>query len=104
VSDHEPLDGPSLHQLEQLVRHLGEELATFRRRALQAEGTLRTYEPLAKSGDPFADQRTAKLERENIDLRAKLMFATERAKGLLDQVRFLRQQAARPVSNSGADR
>lgn len=89
-----------MRQLELLVRHLGEELATFRRRALQAEGRLRTYESSAKSGDLFAEQRAAQLEKENADLRARLDFATARARGVLEQVRFLRQQAGAPVPNT----
>jgi hypothetical protein len=107
VSDHEPNEVPdlqALQQLEQLVRDLGEELATFRRRALQAEGRLKTYESATKSGDLFAEQRAALLERENADLRARLAFATERARGVLEQVRFLRQQATRPVSNAAGER
>src|SRR5262245_13261430 len=106
VSDPGPNETPeqALHQLEQLVRHLGDELANFRRRALQAESRLRMYESATKSGDLFAEQRASVLERENADLRARLTFATERARGVLEQVRFLRQQAARPVSNAAGDR
>lgn len=104
MSEHDLPELSSIRQLEQLVMHLGEELATFRRRAIQAEGKLRTYESASKTGDLFADQRAAQLERENADLHAKLVFATERAKGVLEQVRFLRQQASRPVTNSGVER
>lgn len=100
MSDHELADIHAVRQLEQLVRHLGEELATFRRRALQAETKLRGYESTNRS-DLFSEQRVTELEKENADLRARLVYATERAKGVLDQVRFLRQQASRPVS-SGA--
>ncbi len=107
VSDQGRNDTPellALRQLEQLVRHLGEELANFRRRALQAEGRLKMYESSTKSGDLFAEQRNAVLERENADLRARLAFATERARGVLEQVRFLRQQAARPGANATGER
>jgi hypothetical protein len=107
VSDQEANDTAemlALRQLEHLVRHLGEELSNFRRRALQAEGRLKLYESATKSGDLFAEQRAALLERENADLRARLAFATERARGVLEQVRFLRQQAARPGANAAGDR
>jgi hypothetical protein len=104
VSDLEPPELPALRQLEQLVRHLGDELAVFRRRALQAEGKLRMYESSTSSGDLFAEQRAEKLERENTDLRARLDFATAKTKGVLEQLRFLRQQTSRPVANSGTDR
>jgi hypothetical protein len=103
VSDHEPAD-LALRQLEQLVRHLGEELAMFRRRALQAEGKLRRYESSAPAGDGLAPERAANLERENADLRSRLAFATERTRGVLQQVRFLRQQAGRPIGTAGNDR
>jgi hypothetical protein len=104
VSDHEPREMQALRQLELLVRHLGEELATFRRRALQAEGKLKSFESSSPSGDLFAIQQAAQLQRENDELRARIAFATDRTKGFLEQVRFLRQQAARPVTNSGNDR
>jgi hypothetical protein len=104
VSNHEPREMQALGQLELLVRHLGEELASFRRRALQAEGRLKSFESSTPSGDPFAIQQVVQLQRENDELRARIAFATDRTKGFLEQVRFLRQQAARPVSNSGNDR
>jgi hypothetical protein len=107
VSDHEQPDLHALRQLESLVRHLGEELATFRRRAMQAETRLRGFESPKPGSDLFTEQRVAQLERENADLQARLAFATERARTVLQQVRFLRQQAARPVSGAvtaGGDR
>ena len=104
MSDHESPDLQALRQLEQLVGHLGEELAAFRKRAFQAEAKLRTYESSTGTGDLFAEQRAARLERENAELRSRLTVATERTKGVLEQVRFLRQQASRPVGNSGGER
>ncbi|HSA56045.1 MAG TPA: hypothetical protein VLE53_10090 [Gemmatimonadaceae bacterium] len=101
MSDREPPDLHPVQQLEQLVRHLGEELAAFRRRALQAESRLRTYESSTRTGDLFAEQRAAQLERENMDLKARLDWATTRTRGMLEQVRFLRQQATR---SGGAER
>jgi hypothetical protein len=103
VSDRESL--PETHplpQLAQLVRNLGEELATFRMRALQAEAKLRTYETASRSGDLFAPQRVAELEAENAGLRDRLQFATEQTRAILAQVRFLRQQSGRPVTGSHA--
>lgn len=97
MSDRELPETHPVRQLELLVRHLGEELATFRRRALQAEGKLRAYESATQTGDLFAEQRAAQLAKENADLRARLDFATARARGVLEQVRFLRQQAGAPV-------
>ena len=103
VSDRESLpESHPLPQLAQLVRHLGEELASFRKRALLAEATLRGYENSSRTGDLFAPQRAAELEKENADLRARLEFATEQTRAILAQVRFLRQQSERPVTGSQA--
>ncbi len=105
MSDRESL--PETHplvQLAQLVRNLGDELASFRKRALQAEATLRGYESSnrSRSGDLFAEQRVVELERENADLRARLDYATEQTRAILNQVRFLRQQSERPVTGAQA--
>jgi len=101
VSDREPLpDSHPLVQLAQLVRLAGEELSNFRRRAIQAEARLREYESSARSGDLFAEQRAAQLEVENAELRARLSFATDETRAVLAKVRFLRQQAERPVTGS----
>lgn len=103
MSDRESLpESHPLHQLTQLVHHLGEELAAFRKRALTAEATLRGYESSSRSGDLFAEQRVAELEKENADLRARLDFATTQTRAILSQVRFLRQQSERPVTGSQA--
>jgi hypothetical protein len=104
VSDHESLpESHPLPQLAQLVRNLGEELASFRKRAIQAEATLRGYESAkSRSGDLFPEQRVEELEKENADLRARLEFATEQTRAILAQVRFLRQQSERPVTGSQA--
>lgn len=104
MSDHESLpESHPLPQLAHLVRALGEELASFRKRAIQAEATLRGYESSkSRTGDLFAEQRVVELERENIDLRARLEFATEQTRAILAQVRFLRQQSERPVTGSQA--
>jgi cell shape-determining protein MreC len=103
VSDRESLpESHPLPQLAQLVRSLGDELAAFRKRALQAEATLRGYEKSTRTGDLFAPQRVEQLEKENADLRARLEFATEQTRAILAQVRFLRQQSERPVTGSQA--
>lgn len=103
MSDRESLpESHPLPQLAQLVHHLGEELASFRKRALQAEATLRGYETArtTHSGELFAEQRLVELEKENADLQARLQFATEQTRAILAQMRFLRQQSERPVTGS----
>ena len=103
-----PARGTAFAELEQLVRHLGEELSSFRRRALQAEARLKSLEgerderraadvaATARAGadDRPADPRLAELEAENAALRRRLEMATTRTRQVLDRVRFLRQQQA----------
>ena len=88
-----------------------DELASFRRRAFQAESRVRDLEQelagvrarqaeatpvrvVASEVQPPLDagERLGDLERENADLRSRLDAATERTRSLLDRVRFLRQQ------------
>lgn len=97
--------GSSFAELEQLVRHLGEELSSFRRRALHAEARLKSLESeqeerrateaasAAASADRPADPRVARLEAECAELRRRLESATTRTRQVLDRVRFLRQQS-----------
>jgi hypothetical protein len=86
----------AFRELETLVRHLGDELAGFRRRALLAEARVRELEELdAKSANrPQRDlaARCTELERENNALAAKLDSATTRTRQMLERVRFIRQQ------------
>ncbi len=58
-------------ELEQLVRHLGEELAAFRKRAHAAEARLKAL-GATPQGDASAEERLAALEAENAKLRARL--------------------------------
>ena len=78
-------------ELSRLVNHLGDELASFRRRALQAEARVKSIE-----GSPGATrvspERIEKLERENASLKLRLEKARGRTRQMLDRVRFLRQQ------------
>jgi hypothetical protein len=93
--DLQPAQLLAFRELEALVRHLGEELSTFRKRALQAEARLRELESSSRSGDLFAEQRANEAEKENEELRARVGAATERTRVILEQVRFLRQQHQR---------
>ena len=88
-------DRPELRafkELETLVRHLGEELAAFRRRALAAEAQLKDTgsAPRGKSGAGAA--RAGDLEAENEALRARLDRTEDRVRQMMERVRFLRQQ------------
>jgi len=94
MSDNEQVENGAVRELGVLVRHLAEELASFRRRALMAESRLKELE--AHEGGVASLElatRVAQLERENERLAARLESAGARAKLMLDRVRFLRQQA-----------
>jgi len=91
ASDSERPDIESFQELQQLVRHLGEELATFRRRALQAEARVKAFDS-APGGARVNPERVDRLERENADLKKRLESARARTRQVLDRVRFLRQQ------------
>lgn len=80
-------------ELELLVRHLGEELSTFRKRAHQAEARLKSLGS-APGGDASAEERMTELEEENARLRARIEDAAERTRSTLERVRFVRQQHA----------
>ena len=91
-----------MRELETLVRHLADELASFRRRALVAEARIKeieAHEAGAANVDLVA--RCAQLERENERLQDKLETAGARTMQMLDRVRFLRQQAQIGVAGSG---
>lgn len=92
----------AFHELESLVRGLGEELAVFRRRALAAEAQLKEGgqpAPRAKSGSAVS----AGPQSENDVLRTRLARAEERVKQMMDRVRFLRQQV-QAQTGAGAGR
>jgi len=97
MSDNERPEIVAFRDLEQLVRHLGDELAGFRRRALLAESRLRELEIEDRAPDVTQqralDERVTELEHENAVLRARLESATERTRQMLERVRFIRQQA-----------
>ncbi|MEO8911293.1 MAG: hypothetical protein ABI408_13850 [Gemmatimonadaceae bacterium] len=78
-------------ELEQLVKHLGDELASFRRRALQAEARLKVLESTGTKG-VVSPERVQHLERENAGLTTRLEAARTRTQQMIDRVRFLRQQ------------
>ena len=105
AADAQSADAPAaFRELEQLVRHLGEELAGFRRRALQAETRLKAAEAEVAAAHASAHAaaraaagaaphpRVAELERENERLRRRVDDATNRTRQMIDRVRFLRQQ------------
>ena len=88
-------DLKALTELEELLRHLTDELAGWRRRALRAEAELR--EARAHGGVVAgpelrqARQRAAELEGENQMLRQRIDLARERLRVLAARLAFLEQ-------------
>src|SRR4051812_14965952 len=94
MSEHARPDVEAVRELETLVRTLGEQLASYRRRALAAEEKLRHIDSTADSPDPpHVRERMRALEKENATLRGQLDAATVRTRSMLERVHFLRQQA-----------
>ena len=91
MSDNARPEIAAFTELEQLVHHLGDELASFRRRALQAEARLKSLESTGVKG-VVSPERVQHLERENTGLTTRLEAARERTQQMIDRVRFLRQQ------------
>jgi len=91
VSDSVRPETTAVAELEQLVKHLGDELASFRRRALQAEARLKTLDSTGVKG-VVSPERVHFLERENAGLTTRLEAARTRTQQMIDRVRFLRQQ------------
>jgi hypothetical protein len=96
-NEHQPEAVVAFEELEQLVRHLGDELASFRKRALLAETRLKELEVEAGDASAPSSAEVRKLERENAALKTRLEAATARTREMLERVRFLRQQQARGV-------
>jgi hypothetical protein len=91
VSDNERPEIAAFSELEQLVKHLGDELAAFRRRALQAEARVKSLESTGTKG-VVSPERVQHLEKENAGLTSRLDAARTRTQQMIDRVRFLRQQ------------
>ena len=88
-------DVKALTDLEQVVHHLAEELAGWRRRTLKAEGELQQARVnggvLAGPELTQARQRVIELETENQALRLRIDAAKDRLRTLASRVTFLEQ-------------
>jgi hypothetical protein len=105
MSDSVRPDIAAFRELETLVRHLGDELASFRRRALLAEARLREVEgkgaqPVLQQQRELAD-RCTRLEHENAALQSRLDAASARTRQVLERVRFIRQQTQSGAAAGG---
>ena len=88
-------DQKAMGDLEQLLHHLAEELAGWRRRSLKAEGELQQARAnggvLAGPELTQARQRIIELETENQALRLRIDAAKDRLQALSGRVSFLEQ-------------
>lgn len=91
MSDNVRPEQATLATLARLVRHLGDELASYRKRALSAETRLKIVDEQAAAGG-VSPERSIELEKENEELKQRLEEAKRRTTKLLERVRFLRQQ------------
>jgi FtsZ-binding cell division protein ZapB len=95
LSYYERPDQKALTDLEQVVHHLAEELAGWRRRTLKAEGELQQARAnggvLAGPELTQARQRIIELETENQALRARIDAAKDRLRALAGRLSFLEQ-------------
>jgi hypothetical protein len=92
-------------QLEAILRHVADELAGWRSRAVKAEADLK--ETAGKGGaavakpDPEMRGRVVDLEQENKVLRQRVEAAKLRVHDLLSRLTFLEEQARDTVAGGG---
>ncbi|HEY4999280.1 MAG TPA: hypothetical protein VII36_09060 [Usitatibacter sp.] len=86
-------DFAAIDELESLLRHVGDELAAWRRRSLRAEQELAAFKEkggvMQTPDTVLGRQRLAELEQENLALRARLDGASERVQMLVARLAFL---------------
>ena len=99
ASGGEKPDLEALGELEEVLRHLESELASWRRRALSSESRL---SDVTRAGGAEAEalSRTKQLEDDNAELGHRLEAAKVRVADLLDRLHFLEQQRR----NGGTER
>jgi len=96
--ERERVDASVLDQLETILRHVMEELAAWRTRALKAETDLKDHPSPARSGaalrhDAEVRGRASELEQENKQLKQRVEAARSRVGDLLSRLAFLEEQA-----------
>lgn len=92
--DGERADLRALDQLEAVLRELGEEMATWRARALKAEPS--------RGGGGGGGPRSAELESENRQLRGRLEAARVRVQELVTRLSFLEEQSREAGTTGGS--
>jgi len=107
VYDVERADIRALEQLEAVLREVGEELATWRERALKSEADGKGGGGVPRGaaharGDGESRGRAAELETENRQLRARLEAARARMQELVARLSFLEEQSREAAGSAGA--
>jgi hypothetical protein len=92
-------DLDALHELEDVLRHLTEELAGWRRRALTAEAKAADAVRFGPGGEGGA--RLTVLEEENRGLERRLGSARAQVQEILGRLRFLDQQQGNGAGDRG---
>ena len=93
-----------LDQLETILRHVADELATWRARAQKAEAELKESGARgagAARPDPEVKARAAEVEQENKLLRQRVDAAKVRVQDLLSRLTFLEEQARQAGDGGG---
>lgn len=101
--DAERADVLALEQLEAVLREVAEELATWRARALKAEGHRGGGGGSGGRGDGDGRGRAAELEVENRQLRTRVDAARNRVQELLARLAFLEEQSREGAGAGGAN-
>ena len=94
--DGERADLRALEQLEGVLRELGEELSTWRARALKAEPSR------GAGGGGGGSGRSSELESENRQLRARLEAARTHVQELVTRLAFLEEQSREAGTTGGS--
>jgi hypothetical protein len=93
VSSSESPDFAALRELEDTIKHVCDELATWRRRALKAEGERGMLGADGEHGAVVLKERLLAVEEENAELKRRLEATRGRVQDLLKRLRFLEEQA-----------
>ena len=95
------VDAQALDQLEAILRDVAEELATWRARALKAEGDLKGGGRGSVAGSSGGPAARPELDSENKVLRQRVEAARVRVHDLLSRLTFLEEQARERVAGNG---
>jgi hypothetical protein len=98
--DGERVDTAVLDQLETILRHVLEELAAWRARALKAEADLKEHGGQARGAGPVRHEA----DQENKNLKQRVEAARVRVGELLSRLTFLEDQAREPGGGNGPGR